>query len=97
MGNEKAAVWNIDDDIATIESLCRGVPGTSISRVLAISDFAYSQGVKWQKGDGASLLLWCLGFGRYQESRRFFYGRTIRECVLKAKRDLACLQGRREI
>lgn len=81
--------WDIDKTLTQLEDLLGGrAPGTGMNRVYVDPKYAYEHGIKPRKEDLGTLLLWCLSHGMAREPKNFFYGRTIRECCLNARRFL---------
>jgi len=81
--------WDIDKALGQLEDLLGGrAPGTGLNRVYVDPKYAYEHGIKPRKEDLGTLLLWCLSHGMAQEPKLFFYGRTIREMYLNARKHL---------
>ena len=83
---------NIDEELVKVENLAKitpqsaGIPGTMVMRTLAdVSIMKNNDVVPHEdhitKGYG---LIWVLGIGALSEAKKFFYGHTIEECILKA-------------
>lgn len=60
---------SLEDRLLNLEDYIPGIPGTSLTRVLA-----KDHGIEW-----------CLGIGRLLEPKEFFYGSSIEECLEKAE------------
>lgn len=86
--------WDIDKALKALE-LEYIVPGTSFSRVLLDVGLMEREGMKptAKEKEDRSIRAWCFGIGRLLEAKEFFYGRTIREAYLKARRFLKKLNS----
>jgi hypothetical protein len=78
--------WNIDKQLAKLEP--GDTAGTLIQRVLADVAFMTAHGVKptpeqLERGHGN---IWCVGLGFMNEPKVTFYGQTIREAFLRARK-----------
>ena len=85
--------WDVDRALEQLEGLLKSPvsnvpPGTGVTRVYAETAFAYQHGIKPRTGDDPYILLWCLSVGYLMKPKEFFYGRTIREVYLKARKAL---------
>lgn len=77
-------------------------PGTAITRVSMDTSLAEEYGIELTEEDEdphlphnyhlsrfkESIMVWCLSVGVMRMPKAFYYGRTIRECVEKAEKDL---------
>lgn len=78
--------WDIDKELTAYEP--KSIPGTSISRVMLDYALFAQYGLKLPKDQTReSGMIWCLGLGQIHLRKKFFYGRTIREAFLKAKKN----------
>ncbi len=78
--------WDIDREIAALEP--DFLKGTTISRILMEVGSMKRDGVKptpeqVERGHGT---VWCLGLGQQHLAKAWFYGQTIREAFLKARK-----------
>ncbi len=83
--------WNPDKAFAQLEAtLPTNAPGTELRRIVMETRVMPEHGLKPKTADVAAGqgLVWCLAIGVMQMPKRFFYGRTIREAYLKARRAL---------
>lgn len=78
--------WNIDREILKLEP--EGAAGTMINRVLMDVKLFKESGIKptpaqLERGHGH---VWCIALGKVLMPKAFFYGHTIREAFLKARK-----------
>lgn len=85
--------WDIDRALRGLEPEI--LPGTTVSRVLVATnliegqytrknDFGKIKLTSEERANKESIHLWCLALGHSHTAKAFFYGRTIRECYLRA-------------
>ena len=85
--------WDIDKEIAKMEPA--SMPGTSFSRALLELDIMKREGVRptaKQKERGLGWV-WCLSIGQTHMAKAFFYGQTMRQAFLKAKKVIKARKG----
>jgi len=78
--------WNIDKSIVRLEP--DSAPGTSIERVLMDTGVMKTRGLKptsKQSLEGQGVV-WCMGVGFLGQPKAYFYGQTIREAFLRARK-----------
>lgn len=82
--------WDVDKALGQLEDLLGGrAPGTGLNRVYVDAKYVYdTKQVRYKNGDGQTVVVWCLSHGMAREAKQFFYGRTIRECYLNARKIL---------
>jgi len=86
--------WNVDKALFRLE-VAIGLgpghsPGTMASRALTDVTIMKREGVKPtpEEVEKGYAMIWCLTVGQMLMPKRFFYGRTIREAYLRARRVL---------
>jgi hypothetical protein len=80
------AKWDIDKALQKLEPI--RAAGTMIERAMVEVDVMKTKGVKptplqVEKGYG---MLWCVGLGIMGMPKAFFYGQTIRQAFLRARK-----------
>jgi hypothetical protein len=73
---------NIQEMVSQLEKGMR-LPGTQICRVMLDNKLCEKEGIPTDSAHEASII-WCVGVGRIQEPKGFFYGLTIEVALRKA-------------
>jgi len=80
--------WDIDKSLREFEAEI--LPGTNVSRALVDVHILEKQGVRLtpeqKKEDRQSVVVWSLAIGQMHRPKAFFYGQTIRQCYLRARK-----------
>lgn len=83
--------WDIDKCLAELEKLTGSrVPGTSFTRAIVTPGILQKEGLKLTKEEAQrdSFNVWCLALGGHWAPKNFFYGRSLREAYLQARKAL---------
>jgi hypothetical protein len=84
------AKWDIDKELGALEKLSQRVPGTILNRTLVPPSILQRSGLKLTKEEAQkdTLNVWSLGLGGHLDPKDFFFGRTLREVYLQARKAL---------
>lgn len=79
--------WDVDKELKRYEP--NRMNGTILQRVVLDRQTALREGLKIPEADAfGGVYVWCLAVGCVHQAKHFVYGMTIRECLLRIRKQV---------